>query len=168
MVSVVWRLFPILVSGATLAFRVFRSEQKNGTAHLRIEIVVQTLAWASLANPNVRKRPRRRGGAALAYCIAVAFEESDVEVNLMRVFWEKVGVLGPVYRLVGKGLSDREIATKLNLTELSVQTCIAWISHFLGLANRNELIRYAAPPLVREAAIVDAPLQLRMAANLSL
>ena len=86
----------------------------------------------------------------------------------MRGFWEKVGVLGPVYRLVGKGLSDRDIATKLNLTELSVQTCIAWILHFLGLTNRDELIRYAAPPLVREAAIVDAPLQLRMAANLSL
>ena len=86
----------------------------------------------------------------------------------MRVFWEKVGVLGPVYRLVGKGLSDRDIATKLDLTELSVQTCIAWILHFLGLTNRDELIRYAAPLLVREAAIVDAPLPLRTAAKLSL
>jgi DNA-binding NarL/FixJ family response regulator len=62
----------------------------------------------------------------------------------MRVFWKKVGVLGPVYRLVGKGLSDRDIATKLNLTELSVQTCMAWI-----LTNRNELIRYAATPMAR-------------------
>src|SRR4030095_11657246 len=168
MVSVVWRLFPILASGATLAFRVFRSEQKNDTAHLRIEVVVQTSAWASLANPNVAKGRgcRRRGGAGLLHRGCV--EESDVEVNLMRVFWEKVGMLGPVYRLVGKGLSDRDIATKLNLTELSVQTCIAWILHFLGLTNRNELIRYAAPPLVREVAIVDAPLQSRMAANLSL
>jgi DNA-binding NarL/FixJ family response regulator len=67
----------------------------------------------------------------------------------MRVFWEKVGVLGPVYRLVGKGLSDRDIATTLNLTELSVQTCIAWILHFLRLTNRNELIRYAATPMAR-------------------
>lgn len=64
----------------------------------------------------------------------------------MRVFWEKVGALGPVYRLVGQGLSDRDIATKLNLTELSVQACIAWILHFLGFTNRNELIRYAATP----------------------
>jgi hypothetical protein len=45
----------------------------------------------------------------------------------MRVFWEKVGVLGPVYRFVGQGFSDRDIAKKLNLTELSVQACIAWI-----------------------------------------
>jgi hypothetical protein len=38
----------------------------------------------------------------------------------MRVFWERVGVLGPVYRLVGQGFSDRDIAKKLNLTEPSV------------------------------------------------
>jgi len=67
----------------------------------------------------------------------------------MRVFWEKVGVLGSVYRLVGKGLSDRDIATKINLTELSVQTCTAWILHFLGFTNRNELIRYGATPMAR-------------------
>ena len=67
----------------------------------------------------------------------------------MRLFWEKVGVLGPIYRLVGKGLGDRDIATHLKLTELSVQTCIVWILHSLGLTNRNELIRYAAPPLAR-------------------
>ena len=28
----------------------------------------------------------------------------------MRVFWEKVGLLGPVYRLVGQGFSDGDIA----------------------------------------------------------
>jgi len=67
----------------------------------------------------------------------------------MRVFWEKMGALGPIYRLVGQGFSDREIATKLNLTELSVQSCIAWILHFLELTNRNELIRYAATPTTR-------------------
>ena len=67
----------------------------------------------------------------------------------MRVFWEKVGALGPIYRLVGQGFSDREIATKLNLTELSVQSCIAWILQFLELTNRNELIRYAATPTTR-------------------
>jgi DNA-binding NarL/FixJ family response regulator len=61
----------------------------------------------------------------------------------MRVFWEQVGVLGPVYRLVGQGLSDREIAGKLSLTELKVQGCIAWILHFLKLSDRGELIRYA-------------------------
>jgi DNA-binding NarL/FixJ family response regulator len=64
----------------------------------------------------------------------------------MRGFWERVGVLGPVYRLVGQGFSDRDIAKKLNLTEPSVQACRTWILHFLGFTNRNELIRYTAAP----------------------
>jgi DNA-binding NarL/FixJ family response regulator len=66
----------------------------------------------------------------------------------MRVFWEPVGALGPVYRLVGQGFSDRDIATTLDPTGLRVQACIAWILHFLGFTNRNELIRYAAGPTV--------------------
>jgi DNA-binding NarL/FixJ family response regulator len=64
----------------------------------------------------------------------------------MRAFWEQVGALGPVYRLVGQGFSDHDIAEKLNLAELRVQACIAWILHFLGFTDRNELIRYAAAP----------------------
>jgi DNA-binding NarL/FixJ family response regulator len=55
----------------------------------------------------------------------------------MRVFWEKAGLLGLVYRLVGQGFSDRDIAKRLNLTELSVQACIAWILRFLGFTNRK-------------------------------
>jgi hypothetical protein len=86
----------------------------------------------------------------------------------MRVFWEKVGLLGPIYGLVGQGFSDRDIAEKLNLNEVRVRDCVAWILHFLGFTYRTELVRYAAPPSAREAAIVDAPLDLRIAANLSL
>lgn len=62
----------------------------------------------------------------------------------MRVFWERVGILGPVYRLAGQGLSDREIANRLNITELKVQGCVAWMLHFLQLTDRMELIRYAS------------------------
>jgi len=62
----------------------------------------------------------------------------------MRAFWEQVGPSGPVYRLVGQGFSDRDIATKLDLTELRVKACMAWTLHFLRFTNRNELIRYAA------------------------
>jgi DNA-binding NarL/FixJ family response regulator len=57
----------------------------------------------------------------------------------MRVFWEKVGMLGPVYRLARQGFSDHDIAEKLNLAELSVQACIAWIFHFLGLTTTEQL-----------------------------
>ncbi len=62
----------------------------------------------------------------------------------MRVFWEELGVLGPIYRLVGQGVSDADIANKLNLAEPNVQSCIAWTLHFLGLTDRNELVRYAS------------------------
>lgn len=62
----------------------------------------------------------------------------------MRCFWEQTGVLGPVYRALGQGLNDRDIAIKLNLTEVNVQTCIAWVVHFLNLNSRQDLVVYAS------------------------
>ena len=62
----------------------------------------------------------------------------------MRSFWEQTGVLGPIYRLLGEGLNDNDIAVKLNLTEAKVHGCIAWIVHFLALKSRQELVRYAS------------------------
>jgi hypothetical protein len=61
----------------------------------------------------------------------------------MQVFWEQIGVLGPIYRLVGGGLNDGDIATHLGLTEVSVQDCIAWLLRFWGFTNREELALYA-------------------------
>lgn len=61
----------------------------------------------------------------------------------MRVFWEKLGVLGPIYRLVGRGLNDRDIANKLNLTEVQVQACISWMLRSFKMNDRMELIREA-------------------------
>lgn len=46
--------------------------------------------------------------------------ECHLEGDCMRVVWERTGVLYPIYRLVGQGLSDGEIANELNLTELKV------------------------------------------------
>jgi DNA-binding NarL/FixJ family response regulator len=62
----------------------------------------------------------------------------------MRCFWEQTGALGPIYRLLGQGLNDSDIARKLDLTELNVQSCIAWTLHFLKLKNRQELVEYAS------------------------
>lgn len=62
----------------------------------------------------------------------------------MRCFWEQTGVLGPIYRLLGQGLSDGDIASKLNLTDVKVQSCVAWTLHFLNLKNRQELVLYAS------------------------
>ena len=62
----------------------------------------------------------------------------------MPCFWEQTGVLGPIYRLLGQGLSDGDIASKLDLTEVKVQDCVTWILHFLNLKNREELFLYAS------------------------
>lgn len=62
----------------------------------------------------------------------------------MLCFWERTGVLGLIYREVGQDLNDHEIAEKLNLTELNVQNCIAWMIHFLSLQNRQDLVLYAS------------------------
>lgn len=62
----------------------------------------------------------------------------------MRCFWEQTGVLGPIYRLLGQGVNDGDIARKLNLTEVNVQSCIAWILRLLNLKNRQELVLYAS------------------------
>jgi DNA-binding NarL/FixJ family response regulator len=61
----------------------------------------------------------------------------------MRVYWERIGVLGPIYRLVGQGFKDREIANKLNLAESKVQGCISWMLHSFRMPNRMELARDA-------------------------
>jgi hypothetical protein len=69
---------------------------------------------------------------------------SDVLEIFMRVFWERIGILGPVFRMGSQGLSDREIANRLNITEVKVHDCVAWILHFLQLTDRMELARYAS------------------------
>lgn len=61
----------------------------------------------------------------------------------MRCFWEQIGTLGPIYRLLGKGLNDTEIAMELHLTEVNVQNCVVWILHFLKMRDRQELVVYA-------------------------
>jgi orotate phosphoribosyltransferase-like protein len=63
----------------------------------------------------------------------------------MRVHWEKLGILGPVYRLVGHGFSDNEIAGKLNVSEDNVRRCVAWLLRFGSHDSRAELTRDASP-----------------------
>ena len=63
----------------------------------------------------------------------------------MRVFWEQTGVLLLIYRLAGQGLSDGEIANKLEIAESKVQSCIAWLLHFLKITDRDQLVQYASP-----------------------
>jgi DNA-binding NarL/FixJ family response regulator len=58
----------------------------------------------------------------------------------MRGFYEKLGVLGPIYRLVGEGFSDHEIAGGLRLSEPVVTNCIAWMLHSFQITDRAKLV----------------------------
>jgi DNA-binding NarL/FixJ family response regulator len=66
----------------------------------------------------------------------------------MRVQWEQRGLLLPVYRLAATGLSNAEIAIRLNIIEPQIQDCMRWLLKFLDLTDRNKLSAYASgPPL---------------------
>jgi DNA-binding NarL/FixJ family response regulator len=62
----------------------------------------------------------------------------------MRSFWEQSGVLGPIYRLLGRGLNNEDIGATLNITQERVEGCIAWLLHFLTLKDRQDLVLYAS------------------------
>jgi DNA-binding NarL/FixJ family response regulator len=61
----------------------------------------------------------------------------------VRVYWERVGMLGPIYRLGRQGLNDRQIANRLNLTEVRVHDCISWMLQSFKFSDRTELARDA-------------------------
>ena len=62
----------------------------------------------------------------------------------MRVLWERIGVLGTIYRLVGEGFDDQQIANKLNMTETTVRDCISWMLRSFYFPGRMELARAAS------------------------
>jgi hypothetical protein len=62
----------------------------------------------------------------------------------LRVYWEQIGVLGPIYRLVGKGLNDLEIADILNIPEVKVRDCISWMLKSFDMSDRLDLVRRSA------------------------
>ena len=58
----------------------------------------------------------------------------------MRVHFEAIGMLGPVYRMLGHDLSDRQIGAMLNVEEMKVKSCVAWTMHFLRFTEREQLV----------------------------
>jgi hypothetical protein len=82
----------------------------------------------------------------------------------MRVYWERIGVLGPIYRLVGQGFNDWEIAGKLNITEIKVRGCISWMLTSFGMSDRLDLVRHAFsvehPKVSRAGELARAPLTI--------
>lgn len=78
----------------------------------------------------------------------------------MRVHWEKLGILGPVYRLVGRGFANDEIADQLNVSEDNVRRCVAWLIRFGGHGSRGELVIEAFEAIPRDGEHRIAPVML--------
>jgi len=82
----------------------------------------------------------------------------------MRVYWERIGVPGPIYRLVGQGFNDQEIAAKLNITETKVRGCISWMLTSFGMSDRLDLVQHAFsvehPKVSRTGELEHAPLTI--------
>jgi hypothetical protein len=57
----------------------------------------------------------------------------------MHVFRERTGILGPVYRPVGKGFSDADLAKRINPTEARAEGCVSWMLHLLDFNRRRQL-----------------------------
>ena len=82
----------------------------------------------------------------------------------MRVYWDRIGVLGPIYGLVGQGFNDQEIAAKLNITETKVRGCISWMLKSFGMSDRLDLVRHAFsvghPKVSRAGELERVPLTI--------
>ncbi|MGH9571933.1 MAG: hypothetical protein ACRD40_00165 [Candidatus Acidiferrales bacterium] len=62
----------------------------------------------------------------------------------MRNQWKAAAVLGPIYRLVGQGFNDQEIANELKITEGKVSACICWMLRAFGMPDRLDLVQHAS------------------------
>jgi hypothetical protein len=60
----------------------------------------------------------------------------------MRMLSKSVGVYCPIYRLAGEGLSDSDVAKRLNLTEPILHEGVRRVMDLLKFRDRNQLIEY--------------------------
>jgi hypothetical protein len=75
----------------------------------------------------------------------------------MRCYWEQIGVLGPTYRLLGRGWSNHEIAKYLGRTDEVIDSCVKWILRFVGIGTRAELVSRSAGQQVLVGSLVAVP-----------
>ena len=79
----------------------------------------------------------------------------------MRCYWEQIGVLGPTYRLLGRGWSNHEIAKYLGRTDEVIDSCVKWILRFIGIGTRAELVSRSAGQHLLMGSMVAVPVTTR-------
>jgi orotate phosphoribosyltransferase-like protein len=62
----------------------------------------------------------------------------------VQVYRKRTGVLGPIYRLVGRGLNDQDIAKELNIPKSTVHDCISAMLKSFDMPDRLDLVRHAS------------------------
>jgi DNA-binding NarL/FixJ family response regulator len=58
----------------------------------------------------------------------------------MQCYFEQIGILGPIYRLLSRGWSNQDIATHLGRTDEIIDGCVEWLLRFLKIRTREELV----------------------------
>jgi hypothetical protein len=79
----------------------------------------------------------------------------------MRCFWEQIGVLGPTYRLLGRGWTNHDIAKHLGRTEEVIDSCVTWILSFLRIGTRAELVTRSTGQQLLNGSMVAVPVPNR-------
>jgi hypothetical protein len=77
----------------------------------------------------------------------------------MRPLSENPGVCCPIYRLAGEGLSDSDVAKRLNVTEPIVHEGVRRVLDFLGFTDRNQLVDYYSNASPAQALLKGALLE---------
>lgn len=77
----------------------------------------------------------------------------------MRLMSTDLGIYCPIYRLAGEGLSDRDVAKRLNLTEPTVQEGVRRVLDLLEFGDRNQLVEYYSNASPAQALLKGALLE---------
>ncbi len=117
-----------------------------------LRVVRAISLWFVKANSAVRSNLKQSQ-------VRIAEKESQTTRD-SRSHWEKMGIIAPVYRLLSEGLSDHEIAVRLNITENTVYGCTGYLLHRLKCHTRAELVRYASPKPEETWTLGSAPTML--------
>jgi hypothetical protein len=80
-------------------------------------------------------------------------------MNYMRVLSRDIGVFCPIYRLAGEGLSDSDVAKRLNLTEPIVHESVRRVLDLLEFRDRNQLVEYYSNASPAQALLKGALLE---------
>jgi hypothetical protein len=101
------------------------------------------------------------GGLSPCHLVERNPTHEDTKELYMRCFWEQIGVLGPTYRLLGRGWTNHDIAKRLGRTDEVIDSCVTWILRFLRIGTRAELVTRSTGQQLLNGNMVAVPVPNR-------